>query len=57
MATNKELLQLESMLKARISADKKNLQGLESIRGNTKYTRIYSEIIAKQEELLTAIQA
>jgi hypothetical protein len=57
MATNKEKTQLESMLKARINADSKNINEVGIVAGNSVYSKLYQNIIDAQQELLTAIQA
>lgn len=57
MATNKEKTQLESMLKARINADSKNINEVGIVAGNSVYSKLYQNIINAQQELLTAIQA
>lgn len=56
MATNKEKTQLESMMKARITADSKNINEIGIIAGNSIYTKLYRNIINAQQEFLNAIQ-
>lgn len=56
MATNKEKTQLESMMKARITADSKNIKEVGIIAGNSIYSKMYQNIINAQQELLNAIQ-
>jgi len=56
MATNKEKIQLESMMKARITADSENINGVGVIAGNSNYTKLYQDIINAQTAFLNAIQ-
>ena len=56
MATNKEKTQLESMMKARITADSKNIKEVGIIAGNSIYSKMYQNIIDAQQEFLNAIQ-
>lgn len=56
MATNKEKTQLESMLKARINADSKNIKELGIVANNSIYSKLYQDIIDAQSSLLNAIQ-
>lgn len=57
MATNKEQIQLTSMMKTRISADSKTIIESNMIAGNSIYSKLYQDIINAQKAFLTAIQA
>jgi len=56
MATNKEKIQLELMMKARINADSKNINEVGIISGNSNYTKLYQDIINAQTAFLNAIK-